>query len=84
VLQQALLTLPEPAVASVRAALTRTGCLGLLERDGSLDARYPAGDVLPLCRARRMSVADRIRVRLFGTPHHREAGTARADTRSPG
>jgi len=75
VLQRALAALPDDALATTRTTLARSGCLEWLERDGILPARYPEGDYLPLCRPRRMGLAERIRMQLFGTPHHQEAGT---------
>jgi glutathione S-transferase len=75
VLQQSLVALPDDAERKVRAVLDRTGCLEWLEKDGVLDARYPEGDLLPLSRPRRLRAGERIRIRLFGTPHHREVGT---------
>jgi glutathione S-transferase len=74
VLQNALASLPDDLHAAVRAVLSRTGCLEPLERDGVLDHRYPQGDILPLSRPRRFGVVERIRMQLFGTPYHREAG----------
>ena len=73
VLQRALAQLPADASADVRAVLARTGCLEWLERDGMLDPHYPEGDRLPLCTPRRLGLMDRLRLRLFGTPHHVEA-----------
>lgn len=74
VLQLALAALPADASAPVRKVLARTGCLQWLERDGVLDPKYPAGDLLPLSHARRIGIAARMKMRLFGTPHHLEAG----------
>lgn len=74
VLQRARLVLPEGAGVRVRKVLARTGCLEWLERDSILPCEYPDGDVLPLCRPRRIGVADRLRMQVFGTPHHRELG----------
>jgi glutathione S-transferase len=80
VLQRALDVLPAASLHQVRAVLSRTGCLDWLERDGVLAPRYPAGDFLPLCRARRIGFAERLRMQLFGTPHHREAGHLREES----
>ncbi len=74
VLQRSLLVLPDQAAARARKALARTGCLAWLERDSILPFDYPDGDVLPLCRPRRIALADRVRMQVFGTPHHREVG----------
>lgn len=74
VLQRALAALPADANATACAVLARTGCLEWLDRDGVLDCRYPGGELLPLSRPRRMGPAERVRIRLFGTPHHNEAG----------
>ena len=82
-LQRALAALPDGALAATRVTLARTGCLEWLERDGVLPAKYPEGDYLPLCRARRMGFAERVRMQLFGTPHHQEAGTTSGDTVPP-
>lgn len=75
VLQNALAVLPTEADATVRHALSRTGCLEWLERDGVLACNYPAGDVLPFSRPRRLGLGARLRLQVFGTPHHEEAGT---------
>jgi glutathione S-transferase len=81
VLQRELAALPESCSGSVRAILGRTGCLDWLERDGVLDARYPQGERLPLCTPRHLGAASRLRLWLFGTPHHLEArGNARVDS----
>jgi glutathione S-transferase len=74
VLQRALAVLPEASLHEAKAVLARTGCLEWLERGGVLAPRYPAGDYLPLSRVRRIGVGERLRMQLFGTPHHREAG----------
>jgi len=76
VLQRAFADLPVDAAARARATLARTGCLGWLERDGVLDAHYGDGERLPRCRPRRLGVTHKLRLRLFGTPHHLEAGGA--------
>jgi glutathione S-transferase len=73
VLQQQLAGLPAAAASAVRATLARTGCLEWLERDGMLEARYPEGDRLPLCTPSTFGFASRLRLRVFGTPHHIEA-----------
>jgi glutathione S-transferase len=75
VLQRELAQLPAQAAATVRATLARTGCLEGLERDGALEPRYVEGDRLPLCTPRALSLATRLRLRIFGTPHHLEAGS---------
>ena len=74
VLQQGLADLPEGAAKTVRAVLARTGCLPWLERDGVLAPRYPEGDDLPFSRPRRIGFVDNLKLQLFGTPHHHEAG----------
>lgn len=74
VLQRELAALTTAASASVRAVLERTGCLEWLERDGTLDHRYPDGEALPHCRPRQLGAVERLRLRVFGTPHHLEAG----------
>ncbi len=71
VLQNAL----AEASPGLRTVLARAGCLEMLEKDGVIDANYPAGDLLPLSQPRSIGFADRIRMQLFGTPHHEEAGT---------
>ncbi len=73
VLQRELAALTIEAAPPVRAMLERTGCLDWLERDGTLDHRYPDGDALPHCRPRHFSAVERLRLRVFGTPHHLEA-----------
>ena len=81
VLQRQLAELPAAAAAAVRPVLARTGCLQWLERDGVLDARYPQGERLPLCTPRPLGGAGRVRLWLFGTPHHLEPrGSARVDS----
>jgi len=70
VLQQQLAGLPAAAATSVRAALARTGCLEWLERDGVLESGYADGDRLPFCTPCRLGLGRRLRLRLFGTPHH--------------
>jgi glutathione S-transferase len=72
VLQRALAELPTTASAEVRAVLDRTGCLEWLERDGVLDSHYEEGDRLPLCTPRELSLPQRLRLWIFGTPHHAE------------
>jgi glutathione S-transferase len=72
VLQQELLRLAADAANRVRALLARTGCLEWLESDAGLDHRYPEGDSLPHCTPRRLGALDRLRLRIFGTPHHIE------------
>jgi len=79
VLQRSLAALPDEALATVRNTLARTGCLEWLDRDGILPPRYPAGDYLPLSRPRRIGLVERLRMQLFGTPHHEEAGTVVTD-----
>ena len=74
VLQRELAALTSAEAPPVRAMLERTGCLPWLERDGTLDHRYPDGDALPHCRPRHFSAVERLRLRVFGTPHHLEAG----------
>jgi glutathione S-transferase len=74
VLQRELAALTSAEAPQVRAMLERTGCLPWLERDGTLDHRYPDGDALPHCRPRHFSAVERLRLRVFGTPHHLEAG----------
>jgi len=74
VLQGELARLPADVIEPVRAILDRTGCATWLERDGILDSRYPQGEQLPFCTPRRLGFASRLRLRLFGTPHHLEAG----------
>jgi glutathione S-transferase len=78
VLQRALADVPESATA-LRAMLARTGCVEWLDKDGILDAKYPAGALLPLSRPRSIGLAARVRMQLFGTPHHEEAGVANGD-----
>jgi glutathione S-transferase len=73
VLQHDLAALRDDAARTVRATLSRLDCLQWLERDGVLPARYPAGDRLPLCTPPRLSVLDRARLMIVGTPHHRAA-----------
>jgi hypothetical protein len=61
----------------VERVAPRTGLVEVrawLERDGTLDHRYPEGDALPHCRPRQFSAVERLRLRVFGTPHHLEAG----------
>jgi len=60
--------------APVRATLARTGCLEWLELDGVIESGYTEGERLPFCTARRLSMAERLRLRFFGTPHHLEVG----------
>jgi glutathione S-transferase len=72
VLQRELAQLTTDAAAAVRATLARTGCLEWLERDGVLESGYAEGDRLPLCTPRRFSSAQKLRLRIFGTPHHAE------------
>ncbi len=72
VLQRELARLPAVAAVPVRTTLARTGCLEWLERDGVLESRYPEGERLPLCTPRSFGVANRLRLRIFGTPHHLE------------
>lgn len=79
VLQKHLEQLPAEAVDGVRAVLDRSGCLDWLERDGVLAHGYAEGDDLPFSRPRRIDVARKLRMRIFGTPHHREAGVRAAD-----
>ena len=74
VLQRALAALPAASAGPVRAMLAATGCLEWLEKDGVIDIKYPDGDLLPLSRPRSIGFSERIRMRLFGTPHHEEAG----------
>jgi len=74
VLQRELAALTSAEAPPVRAMLERTGCLPWLERDGTLDHGYPDGDALPHCRPRHFSAVERLRLRVFGTPHHLEAG----------
>ena len=75
VLQRELAQLPADAAAAVRAKLARTGCLEWLARDGVLESGYTEGDRLPYCTPRGFSLASRLRLRIFGTPHHAEAGS---------
>jgi glutathione S-transferase len=77
VLQRALDVLPAASLQQVRSVLSRTGCLEWLERDGVLACRFPAGDYLPLSRSRQIGFGEKVRMQLFGTPHHREAGRLR-------
>lgn len=72
VLQRELAQLTGDAAAAVRATLARTGCLEWLERDGVLESGYAEGDRLPLCTPRRFSSTQKLRLRIFGTPHHAE------------
>jgi glutathione S-transferase len=72
VLQRELAGLPSEAAAAVRATLARTGCLAWLERDGVLESGYVEGDRLPHCTPRSFGLAGRLRLSLFGTPHHME------------
>lgn len=74
VLQDELARLPADAAAPVRAVLDRSGCTEWLERDGILESRYPQGEKLPFCTPRHLGLASRLRLRMFGTPHHLEAG----------
>ncbi len=80
VLQRAMSVLPDAPRHQVRAVLARTGCLEWLERDAGLSPRFPAGDYLPLSRPRRIGFAEKFRMQLFGTPHHREAGRLEVET----
>lgn len=73
VLQRELAQLPADAAGPVRATLERTGCLEWLERDGVLEPGYAEGERLPFCTPRRLGAASRLRLRIFGTPHHAEA-----------
>lgn len=73
VLQQQLAGLDPEAAARARAILSRRGALEWLERDGVLDDRYPQGDRLPFCEPPRLGMRARVRMWMFGTPHHREA-----------
>ena len=73
-LQRELAGLPPETAAPVRAVLDRAGCLEWLERDGVLEHRYPEGDALPHCRPRGIGAIERLRLMIFGTPHHLEAG----------
>jgi glutathione S-transferase len=75
VLQREFAGLPADAAVVVRATLARSGCLEWLERDGILASGYAEGDRLPLCTPRHLGLADRLRLRLFGTPHHIGAGS---------
>jgi glutathione S-transferase len=85
VLQRELAALPEACAGSVRAILARTGCLDWLERDGVLDPHYPEGERLPLCTPRALDRWSRLRLWLFGTPHHLEPrGATAADRPDPG
>ena len=79
VLQRSLDVLPEDAYATVRATLERTGCLDWLTRDGVLSPNYPEGDVLPLSRRRTIGLVQSLKMQLFGTPHHGEAGVVTRD-----
>ena len=74
VLQAELAGLPPDAAGRARAVLARTGCLDWLEIDGVLEHRYPQGERLPLCRPRALGTFEKLRLRIFGTPHHLEAG----------
>lgn len=74
VLQKGLADLPPDAAAKVRGVLSRTGVLPWLERDGVLAARYPEGDDLPFSRPRTIGLLDTLKMQLFGTPNHHEAG----------
>jgi len=74
VLQRELARLAPHAAASVRATLARTGCLEWLELDGVIESGYVEGEKLPFCKARGLSLAERLRLRMFGTPHHLEVG----------
>jgi glutathione S-transferase len=74
VLQKELARLPPAAAERARAVLARTGCLEWLEIDGVLGHGYPEGDRLPLCRPRALGALEKLRLRIFGTPHHLEAG----------
>jgi hypothetical protein len=76
VLQRDLVALADGPSATVRAALSKTGCLEWLERDGILAHRYPQGERLPFCAERRLGPVERFRLWVVGTPHHREAGEA--------
>jgi glutathione S-transferase len=72
VLQRHLAALPVAAAAAVRATLARTGCLAWLERDGIVESGYAEGDRLPFCTPCKLGFAGRMRLRIFGTPHHVE------------
>ncbi len=74
VLQRELTRLAPHAAASVRATLARTGCLEWLELDGVIESGYTEGEKLPFCTPRTLSMAERLRLRFFGTPHHLEVG----------
>jgi len=74
VLQRGLTALSGASAGAVRATLRRTGCLSWLELDGTLQHRYPQGDRLPLIEPRRLGLGQRLRIWMFGTPHHVEAG----------
>ena len=74
VLQRELTRLEPHAAASVRATLARTGCLEWLELDGVIESGYTEGEKLPFCTPRTLSMAERLRLRFFGTPHHLEVG----------
>jgi hypothetical protein len=39
-----------------------------------IESGYTEGEHLPFCTARSLSMAERLRLRMFGTPHHLEAG----------
>jgi len=71
-LQRELEGLPASAAGAVRATLRRTGCLEWLERDGILPSGYAEGERLPRCTPRSFGLVGRLRLRLFGTPHHVE------------
>jgi hypothetical protein len=74
VLQRELARLAPHEAATVRATLARTGCLEWLEIDGVIESGYTEGERLPFCTARSLSMAERLRLRFFGTPHHLEVG----------
>jgi glutathione S-transferase len=82
VLQRELASVPAGSAAPLRDVLGRTGCLEWLERDGMLDARYPAGDLLPFCRSRAIGLVGKIRLQIFGSPHHQEVSTEPAGGKS--
>jgi glutathione S-transferase len=73
-LQRELARLAPDVATSVRATLARTGCLEWLELDGEIESDYRESERLPFCNARELSMLERLRLRMFGTPHHLEVG----------
>jgi len=74
VLQTELAALDCEVSKIVRKTLADLGCLEWIERDGALSVDYPEGDCLPLCSGRRLTLSERLRLLIFGTPHHAALG----------